>query len=79
MTAGIIHVTEGVQHLMPAPWVVVRRIVDKYRVTVNDPRNPNPVTLSERFDTFWTALLDARARARRLGVPVHAVGCEDPN
>jgi hypothetical protein len=77
MAGNIIHVAEGALRLMPAPWVVVRRVADQYRVTVNDPRNPNPVTLSERFDSFWTALLDARARARRLGVPVHAVGCED--
>jgi hypothetical protein len=79
MAGGIIHVSEGARRLMPAPWVVVRRVADRYRVTVNDPRNPNPVTLSKRFDTFWTALLDARPRARKLGVPVHAVGCEDPN
>jgi hypothetical protein len=77
MPGNIIHVADGVQRLLPAPWVEVRRVADQYRVTVNDPRNPNPVTLSERFDSFWTALLDARARARRLGVPVYAVGCED--
>jgi hypothetical protein len=77
MPGNIIHVADGVQRLLPAPWVEVRRVADQYRVTVNDPRNPNPVTLRKRFDSFWTALLDARARARKLGVPVYAVGCED--
>jgi hypothetical protein len=77
MARNIIHVAEGAHHLAPAPWVVVRQDADQYRVTVNDPRNPNPVTLSERFDSLWAALLNARARARKLGVPVHAVGCED--
>lgn len=77
MVGNLIHVADGAHDLMPAPWVIMRRVADQYRVTVNDPRNPNPVTLSQRFDSFWTALLDARARAKPLGVPVHAVGCED--
>ena len=76
MSGNIIHVADGAHRLMPAPWVVVRRDADQYRVTVNDPRNPNPVTLGARFDSFWAALLSARARALKLGVPVHAVGCE---
>jgi len=77
MAGNVIHVADGVHRLMPAPWVAVRRDTNQYRVTVSDPRNPNPVTLSERFDSFWTALLSARERARKLGVPVHAVGCKD--
>jgi hypothetical protein len=76
MIGNIIHVVEG-QEPPSRAWVAVRRIADQFRVTVNDPRNPNPVTLSERFDSFWTALLSARARAKSLGVPVHAVGCRD--
>jgi hypothetical protein len=77
MAGNIIHVAEGAQRLIPGPWVLVRRVADQYRVTVNDPRNPNPVTLSIRFDSFWTVLLEAKARARKLGVPVHAIGCEE--
>ena len=77
MAGNIIHVAEGAQRLMPAPWVVVRRDAARSRVTIKDPRNPNPVTLSERFDSFWTALLSARTRAKQLGVPVHAIGCRD--
>jgi hypothetical protein len=77
MAGSIIHVAEGAQRLMPAPWVMVRRVADQYRVTVSDPRNPNPVTLGERFDSFWTALLSARTRAKQFGVPVHAIGCGD--
>jgi hypothetical protein len=76
MIGDIIHVAEG-QEPYGRAWVVVRRIADQFGVTVNDPRNPNPVTLSERFDSFWTALLKARACAKNLGVPVHAVGCKD--
>lgn len=77
MVGNIIHVAAGQEPSDDRAWVVVRRIADQFRVTVNDPRNPNPVTLSERFESFWTALLNARARARNLGVPVHAVGCRD--
>jgi len=77
MAGNIIHVAEGAHRLMPAPWVLVRLAADQYRVTVNDPRNPNPVTLSERFDSFWAALLNARVRAGNLGVPVHTVRRED--
>jgi len=77
MDRNIIHVAEGAHRLMPAPWVLLRRDEERYRVTVNDPRNPNPVTLSEGFDSFWTALLSARAHAKRLGVPLHAIGCQD--
>ena len=76
MIGNIIHVAAG-QEPCGCAWVLVRRIADQFRVTVNDPRNPNPVTLSERFDSFWTALLNARARAKKLGAPVHAVGCRD--
>jgi hypothetical protein len=78
MICNIVHVAKGQEPRDGRAWVVVRRVADQFRVTVNDPRNPNPVTLSERFDSFWTALLDARTRARNLGVPVHAVECKDP-
>ena len=78
MAGKVIHLAEGgALHLMPAPWVVIRRVAEQYRVMVNDPRNPNPVTLAERFDAFWTAVLKAREHAKRLGVPVHAIACED--
>jgi hypothetical protein len=77
MAGSIIRVAEGAQRLLPAPWVLVRRVADEYRVIVNDPHNPNPVTLGERFGVFWTALLKAREHAKRLSVPVHAMGCED--
>ena len=77
MVGNIIYVAAGQEPSDDRAWVVVRQIAHEFRVTVNDPRNPNPVTLSERFDSFWTALLNARARARSLGVSVHAVGCKD--
>jgi hypothetical protein len=76
MVGSIVYLAEG-QAPIGGAWVVVRRIAGQFRVTVNDLRNPNPVTLSERFDALWPALLSARARARTLGVPVHAIGCAD--
>ena len=77
MAANLIHVADDAHWLMPAPWVAVRRDTNQYRVVVNDARNPNPVTLSVRFNSFWTALISAKKRATILGVPVHAVGCKD--
>jgi hypothetical protein len=77
MVENVIYVSEGQEPADAGAWVVVRRIGKQYRVTMNDPRNTNPLTLSERFDSFGGALFNAEARAKNLGVPVHAVGCED--
>lgn len=57
--------------------VLVRRSADRFGVTVADPRNPNPVALSESFESLWAALLSAKTHAKKLGVPVHALGCAD--
>ena len=76
VSGNIIRVSKG-QEPSGRAWVLVRRSGDEFRVTVDDPRNPNPVTLGERFGSFWAALLSARTYTKKLGVPVHAVGCKD--
>ena len=77
MVDNVIHVAEGQEPSDAGAWVVVRRVGDQFRVAVNDPSAANPLTLRDGLRSFTTAIFHAEGYAKKLGVPVHAVGCEN--